>query len=274
MNRKQYALVMLALLLVNPAHAAIKNLFGKTDGQIKKAITSLVTKGKKVKHALNIHFQEKEHAILQKIKNKYGISDQVWNESRAQDDDLVLNDELYKPTSNITDYPDEHWIIKKARELIASYGMNPEKVIIRESTEIPVAQVIAHIHTNSLTHYLDLNVEYLEALTVERCILNLKHEIMHLWYADSIYADSIIDLMYKNSLDPLYIEYTKNQEMRADIMAATESLTDALNYYDWLSKCKPDDTDDNNHPIFTKRLKAAERLYNYLLIEAEVINAA
>lgn len=262
-----FLFILLLINALNPTYAAIKKVFGTTEQEIKIAIHTLNANGKTVKTVLSDFFNQKEQLILQKIKHTYGISQKKWNSMKMEVDQLILNDPLFHPTSNIAINHYEHWIIKEARSLIALYGMNVNNVIITENTQIPAAQVIAEIDNGILIHRLELNIHYLETLTFDQCIHTLKHEIMHLWYEDSVNASALLDLIDNNTLDPLYVEYSKNQELRADIMAAIESSTDAGNYYNWLISSEPNSIDDFIHPTLDKRIKAGLRLYNYLYME-------
>lgn len=276
MKKIHYFFLIFSLIAVtHHAQSSLGNLFGATNTQINNVIKSMVYSNKRVRDTINDHFHKKEQELLQKIKIKFAINNYLWSETRRFADDLVHHDPLYTATDMIAHDPNDHPFIIETRELIADYGMNPNCVLVRDSSKTPLAEVLTTIIDDSyLTHTMDLNISALAKLSDAERRLTIKHEIRHLWYADSLYSSTIEWFISYNRLDPLYIEYSKNQELRADIMAATDSVQDAYELYYWLANCIPDDTDDFIHPIFSKRRKAAERLYTYLKIEADCINAA
>ena len=268
-----YALFLVLLLPCSLVYPTLTTLFGTNDHEIKTAIKNLIATGKTVKIAFNDFFHENEQAILQKIKTKYGISDYKWKKTFQHAHNLVHADPLYTQTDIINHQPDDHPFIKEARELIALYGMNPQCVHVHNVQNTTLAQVVTHIVDDSyLTHSLDLNISGLAKLDNDERILTLKHEIRHLWYADSVYTILIDYLMNYNFSDPLYIAFSKNQELRADIMAATDSVEDAHALYKWLASFIPDDTDDFIHPTQNERLEAAKQLYTYLTLEQEYLS--
>lgn len=269
-----HAFLFLLITLPGITHS-LKTIFGTTERGINGCIKNLVNSKQKVRDAINNYFHQKEQELLLKIKAKYAIIDSAWNNAHDRADQLVRTDPLYTPGTarhNLNDHP----FIKEARELIAAYGMNPAQVYIKENLEIPCAQVLTEIENSwwsgpHLRHIMELNIEALAMHDDAERLLTLKHEIRHLWYADSLYSSIIHEFINYDLLDPLYVEYSKNQEMRADIMAATDSLDDAYELYRWLANCMPDDTDDFVHPIHSERLEAAKHLYAYMSLEKEFL---
>lgn len=273
-----YPNALFIIMLIPSITTPLETLFGTTEPQINTTIKKMVASKQKVRDVVNNYFDQKEKTLLKKIKVKYAISDAQWNAAHARADQLVRTDLLYTPGTP-KHHKNDHPFIKEARELIATYGMNPNQVHIKENPNIPCAQVQTDI-VNSwwsgpyLTHTMELNIEALAQYDDAERLLTLKHEIRHLWYADSIYAVIIQEFINYDLLDPLYVEYSKNQEMRADIIAATDSLDDAYELYRWLANCEPDNTDDFIHPIHSERLEAAKHLYMYMSLEHKYLNAA
>lgn len=270
----KYLLLIVCVAINAHTQGSLKQLFGTTDTQINATIKKLVDSKMPVRVAINDYFHQKEQELLQKIKIKYGISNALWNSEHQYTHNLVHNDPLYSPTAMIMHNPDDHPFIVEARELIAYYGMSPNNVLIHDSQKTPLAQIITVVSDDGCPiHTLELNISELQTFNDSERMLILKHEMRHLWYADVLYSKIIDAFIAHNRLDPLYVEYSKNQEMRADVMAATDSVADAYAYYFWLLHM-PDYTDDALHPTRAERLEAATYLYIYLNIEKKYLIGA
>lgn len=272
MKHSYILLLILSLGSFFPIQCALKNVFGQTPAQITVAIWNTVAQGATVKAAINEYFYQKEMKIVQQIKTAYGVSDYDLNQMQQKIKNLTQNDDLYQPSLAVSHDPDDHWIINEARECIAAYGMNPDCVIITDAPEIPCAQERVEItDTNSLVHYLDLNIAELESYSDQARIHIIKHEMSHLWYADHLRLILLCQLTSISAHDPLWIAFSKNLELRAEIMAESNGLNEAWDYYSYLSTLMLDETDDFIHPTGQKLFKAVARFVWYLKIEQSLI---
>ena len=216
--------------------------FGTSKTEIAENIKSLVAQKQTLIDALNLYFDKQEREILTKLCAKYNISDKesAWQELFEE---LVSNDPLFTPKSQqIIDDPNDHAVVKKTRELIQTYNMNPEAITI-EDTKTTTAATSTTIKEGILRHKLFLDFSELETLPDQQVTAIIQHELMHLWYSDSL-KTLIYSCFIENKkqcdieLDPLYADYLKNAEIRADVMAtfhSTDSLLALMSYFATIS---------------------------------------
>jgi Zn-dependent protease with chaperone function len=157
-------------------------------------------------------------------------------------------------------------IIKKAQELLKAYGMNPCAVTIINSTYYSPACVTTTLSYNNPTHTLYLDIPYLQTLSPQEYTAIIKHELMHLWYADPMRLTLLFPLIpcLNPDNEPLIGDYRKNFEMRADIMGTFHDTADIHGLASYFSKYISYDTGYNpSHPTFAQRLAALKGLLVY-----------
>ena len=241
--------------------------FGKAARAITAAIKQLTAKKVTLLDAINEHFDKQEKEIINKIKVKYGISDATWKAHEQLYNQIVAKDPLYKPlTGKLTQSPSENPILKTAREVLINFGMNPEAVPILNSSVLGTAGVLTDLSLNNTpSHVLHLHISELEILTQQEYTAILKHEIMHLWYADSLKLKLLYKFFPLYFNDPLIDDYRKNFELRADIIASIHDNKDARGLSSWFAKNSIFDSYsiDNTHPKFSERVQALKQHLAY-----------
>lgn len=249
----------------------VKNLqpFGKTAIEIIKNIKKLAEQKITIIDSINLHFAKQENEIIDQIKTKYHISDAEWQTVQNYYENLIAQDPLFKPfNQKITHQPYEHTIIKKAREMIAAYGMNPNAVTILDSGAFGTAGVISSVNNNVPTHALHLHIPELQLLTDQEVTGIVRHELTHLWYSDSLKLTvcwNLFSSKFNPLSEPLISDYRKNFEMRADAIGTIKNNNFIQGLSTWFQKYTHlDQYAGDGHPTFTDRINALKMLTWYV----------
>lgn len=247
--------------------------FGKTLREINTNIKLLAAQKVKVVDAINLHFEKQEKEIIDKLKTKYKISEADWKATQQRYERIIATDPLYKQhTGTIAHQPNDHPIAKKARELLVAYGMNPNAITIMNSDLFGTAAVNTAFDNNTPIHTMHLHIPELSMLSEAEYTDIIKHELMHLWFADTTKL-SICGPLFASrfapdtnpSNEPLILDYRKNFEMRADIFSKVHDANPLGGIATWFKKNTwTDQYNDATHPSFTERLDALKQLSSYL----------
>lgn len=244
--------------------------FGKNPQEINKNIKLLAAQKVKIIDAINNHFAQQEFEIINKIKAKYKIPEANWLNTKKYFDGLIANDTLFTPLNrSITHGTNDHRLIKKAREIIVAYGMNPMAVTIENSAEFGTAGVLTTpTINNKLAHKMCLNIPELEMLSEEEFTGIIRHELTHLWYSDSLKFNVFFPLFaskFDPMTEPLVADFRKNAEMRADVIGTIRNTKNMQGLSSWFKRyTQYDQFANNSHPTFTERINALKQLSSYL----------
>lgn len=247
--------------------------FGKTNQEISSAIKELATKKIPISDAIHEHFEMQQQQIMAEIKSKNNIPDAQWKEFEKTYQSIIANDPLYKTNvaSKQTDFEQDP-VIKKVREVIAQCGLNPDAVsILYTSTHGTNVESIM-LSNNVPRHTLFVNLFQLKRLNYDEIIAVLKHEAMHLKYADSLRMALLEQSFpYVFHLDTIRLnDHRKNFELRADILSIG-SQKEAESLSSFFSKNKAADSEhkDEVHPTIVDRIDAIKQLQHYMKEEEQ-----
>lgn len=251
------------LFAITPYDVSSLVSYGKSPVEVSKKFSELALKKITLHQMLNEHFDTQEKAIDLQIQTAFGISALKWKALETKYYSIVNNDPLYKPLAAPFAFSHDP-IIKKTQELLKSYGMNPAAVTIIDSTENCPGYVLSTLtYFNKPIHTLYLDISYLQTLTSYEYTAIIKHELMHLWYADPIRLALILTLIHDHEA-PSINDYRKNFEMRADVMGTFHETTDIQGLSLWCSKYVSLDTESfSSHPTFSQRITALKTLLAY-----------
>lgn len=250
--------------------------FGKSAQEISNNIKLLAVQKVKVSDAINLHFEQQEQEIYKKIWATNKISAPLWTNKMQQFNNLVAQDQLFKPMAgSVKHSPQENSIIKKARELTAAFGMNPAALSIIDSAAIGTAGVVSQPLGGRIQHTLHLHIAELSMLSEQEYTAIIKHELMHLWYGDSLKLNVLAPFFSAPSNSSLLSDFRKNFEMRADIMATIHDTKDIAGLSSWCNKYSFIDQYPNvSHPTMSERIGALKQLSTYLSEEKKHTAAA
>lgn len=263
--------------------------FGKTDNDIEVTIKTLKSNNKSVKEALNEYFEQNDKDILANLQTYFPTLNLNFDELDAFKQQNYNQNPLFTTEPTIINNPADHPLVQRSREIIASLGMNPEHVKIGTKNKEEYLPYIASVassaslflaKTNTYANILFLNLKICQELTNNEFDAVIAHECMHLWYADSIITQYIIqqikpmiwnspetysqsDRDYFNAFKNLI---SNNHEMRADIMSAlhNEEYRKGLYAFFMKSVAAVGTDSDPAHPTDQERVDAILQLNSYL----------
>ena len=270
--------------------------FGKTDKEINQKIKALKLKNISVANAINDHFDQKEKNIITSCKKSFPALKTDLNTLESLLQKNYTHNPLFTTKPVISHKPNDHILVKRTREIIASFGMNPQHVTIitdfdnNDKNDIYIKPLIA----SASTRFLEQSDTYINILCINlnRCQIFpiaefdglIAHECMHLWYGDRIRKEylwktinTLIETMYDSPsiystdeeferLNSFKNLISNNCEMRCDIIASlynNDYGTGLYSFSDRLVKANMD-WDDSNHPSFQERCQAIKQLNKYL----------
>lgn len=254
--------------------------FGKNAQEISNRIKLLAAQKVKISDALNQHFDQQEREITQKLLAKYNVTQAEWDGKIQQFNKLVARDPIYKKFTGILVHkPLDHAIIRKARQLLVDYNMNPEAISIVDSPNAGTAGVMTMVNNNSINYTLHLHIAELSSLSEAEYTAIIKHELMHLWYGDGIKTSVCFAPAFSQKFNPydetLFLDYKKNAESRADVMGAISDSKDIAGFASVCAKYSVFDKFGNlDHPSWAQRAAALQQVSYYLQEEKKYMASA
>lgn len=276
-HSKLFYLSILSTCLLNGYNVSSVMPFGKTAPEISAAIKSFAIKKISLAQALNTHFAQQEEEILNALRIKYKIATQDWNTMQQDFEKLIAQDLLFKPHIGAPAHkPSDHPIIKRARELMIRFGLNPQAVSIIDKPIEEIAYIMVRLdNNNKVARRLCLNIDELSLLPEDEYSAIIRHELMHLWYSDTI-RQLFIKRLFATKFpsqnifesEPLITDYLKNYEFRADVMATVHSTSALQGLISWFNKSLWEDKDSKGrYPLFAQRIETLKNIYHYLDLE-------
>lgn len=267
--------------------------FGNTSQEISTNIKSLVTQKQSLIDSLNQHFEKQEKEILETLRCKYNIPEEEWLLGQILFKEHVDNDPLFNSTKEAINHDfNDHHLIKKTRELIQEYDLNPAAVSV-ENTKNVIAGVITYTKDSVPHHTLFINISELETLPLNQTTAIIRHEIMHIRFSDNLKRQIYVCLFKCKKIDiytdPLFADFCKNSEMRADVNASihsTDTLLSLMNFFgsqSWIEFSEKNNSsyiqkltnwikkrfgihknEFEKHPSDAERIEILKKLYTYL----------
>lgn len=252
--------------------------------QIQTTIIEINSAESTVAETVHKEFNDEHDQLLLELQSAFPLTDNKWatmNEElsviKSQDDLLIENPEIVHAAN-------DHEIVIKVREILASYGINPARVNVYTVDE-PSSGSFASAgqgFDGTVIHELKINIAKLPNLTsiIQEAII--RHEIMHLLHYDSLEHSFIVSTLEENGIEPkvyrlhpTFTSYCKHKELRADLTAASDNLEIAQAFQDdFLNRFN--ENPENyakvyaSHPSLKQRHEAVSQLAQYLQAEKQV----
>lgn len=253
---------------------------------ISATVQALCNEGSCVADTLKKQLSIEHQELLAQIKGAFEITPDQWNHTQQQIEIAKTNDRLIIKNPIIKHKKADPPIVKKARELLASYHIDPAvvsiKVINNPKTKTNAAAFQGYAD-GAVIHDLEINIPSISqhAQDVQEAII--RHEIMHLLNYDPLeraYIEVMLlrngireeEFMNNEALQNLY----KHQEYRADLLAACHgidticSLQKDFEHYIKTYPQHQHEQASSTHPTDVQRLQAVTALRGYLEAENKI----
>jgi hypothetical protein len=174
-------------------------------------------------------------AALKRIKEEFHITDADWRWYMDYVADIIKKDILFAtyPLDRSSIFPNDHWLIQEAKEILIQCGIDPKKIEISldRNPEVNAYTKQTDQEDTTIKHALVLNPDWLGELFPQERESMIRHEIMHFALYDSLEEGFIIGLLKKNGHmqetienNPAMINYRVTRETRADILSVVDNL--------------------------------------------------
>lgn len=261
----------------------------KAEANPKQIVQEIAALGSDVAQTLQKQLIEEQNANRKALQDAFPLPNNQWEDLALEFADFKAKDDLFtsKPAKN---KPEEgkHKLVAKIEELLISYGMNPDRVVINCSQE-PTSFICTNQSVSGdlkIRHYFEVNLSKLEKFPADIQETLIRHELMHLFNYDSLDLALIQALFTKNNIlpedycnHPAYAAFNRHQEYRADLMAAGNDIARAQTFmkdFQRYMDAFPDDQENPTHvthPTEKQRHAAMSQLASYLTIEKEIASA-
>lgn len=246
---------------------------------IQQARNNDSTVAQAVKKSLNEQFNQ----LLVQLQNEFPLTKEVWQEALNELESLKRNDKLLTKNPIIKHKKNDTPLIKKSRELLASYNIDPNIVkieIMNDPENTSYAFAVQGCRRGKVQHCLRLNLAQLpqQASAVQEALL--RHEIMHLLNYDPLTCAFIEELLKEYGITPeefwandTFSDFNKHIEYRADLMASLQNVATAEALMEGFVKhmsLYDDTTDSRTHPSCKQRYDALKNLIKYMNAENQL----
>ena len=177
------------------------------DGEIsindaQQALATITSEGLNVTDAMRQELNAEHDRLLAELQQAFPLPDNQWEAMYKRLDAIIDSDDLINNQTTIKKSAKP--LIAMAQEVLATTGINPERVTI-ELVEKPMSACDACagqcFKDGKVAHFLQLNSVRLEEkeLPVQQALL--KHECMHLLNYDGLRQVFIESLLKKNGIE-------------------------------------------------------------------------
>ena len=170
---------------------------------------------------------------LARIKDELKVPQEKWDLYQEAIKKTIASDDLKGaqtvPANSDSEVP---WIINKTKQLLCEYGINLDRVEIKDVNILSVnAEAQQEIDENGkIIHCLEINSKWMSQFPQEMQEAFIRHEIMHLLNYDPIEAGYIVYMLdslghsQKECLEhPAMVNYYHQREARADLLGTCNS---------------------------------------------------
>ena len=258
----------------------------QTQQQIQATITEIAT-ASTVADTLAQELNAEHDRLLAELQKAFPMQ-QEWTETLEEIEQLKAEDTLLCENPVVNNAADDHEIVKKARALLAEYSINPEIVRVFTSDNpkrLTSAAAGQGYDGKKLIHDLEINLAQITKRSPEAQDAILRHEIMHLLHYDGLEQAAIEAMFARNTIaekdysrNPAFMAYCRQQEYRADLLAASYGIAIAqaaqkdfeqfMSEYPEIAK-----RESVRHPSLEQRHHAVSQLASYMQAEKQTIAA-
>jgi len=256
--------------------------------QIQKTVTEISQAVSNVADTVAQELNAEHDRLLAELQKEFPMQEE-WTEMLKEIAQLKAEDTLSCDNPIIKNADNEHEIVKRVRELLAEYFINPEVVQIH-ATHDPASKSFISAGqgygAGKVIHELKINIANFSkrSQAIQEAIM--RHEIMHLLHYDSLEYSFIISLLEENGIEPqtyknnpVFKAYCKHKELRADLIAASSDLTIATAFQKDFERALTTSPEDyaqlfTTHPSKKQRHEAMNILMSYLDAEKQQTRSA
>lgn len=256
------------------------------QGSITELVNQIVSEGSTVADTLQEQLDNEFNQLLADVQKAFPLTPEAWKKTLDELENLKKNDSLFTDNPIIKHEKGDHPLVKKSRELLASYNIDPNAVMIQtidQAKNSSYAFAGQCVFNNKVEHYLQINLAQMPQQTASVQDALLRHEIMHLMNYDPLTFSVIEDLFRANGINSqqfwandAYRALNKHIEFRADLMAATYDVAVAQALKDGFEehmKRYNDAIESKSHPTCKRRQDAIDNLVHYMKAENQLVTA-
>ncbi len=258
----------------------------KDESEVLATVRGIASEGSCVADTLKEELAQEHERLLERVQKAFPLTKQKWEHTLLQIDLAISQDCLLTDKPVIKNKPNDLPIVKKAREILASYHIDPAavtiKVIHNPKTKTNAASYQGYAD-NKVIHDLELNIPQLSKHTHDIQEAIIRHEIMHLLNYDPLKRAYIEVMFMENGIkpeefmkEPALLELYQHQEFRADLMAACHDICTAQSlqkdFEHYIQTCPEDQVEHTciTHPSDVARHQAVTQLISYLHAENNI----
>lgn len=258
----------------------------KDENAVLGTVQGICSEGSCVEDTLKQELAQEQDRLIEKIKETYPLTEEKWNNALFQIDLAIAQDTLTTDKPIVKNNPKDPAIIKKAREILASYNIDPARVTIKiindPKTKTNAASYQGFVD-NAVVHDLEINIPRISEHAPEIQEAIIRHEIMHFLNYDPLTRAYIEVMLLENGIkakefmkEPAIQNLYKHQEFRADLLAACHGMSTAQalqkDFAHYIKTYPQDQVAENciTHPSDAQRLQAVTQLVGYLEAESKI----
>lgn len=253
--------------------------------KVTNTVQTLAQKGSCVADALHEELNTQNDSLIADLQTAFPCDQ--WEQMLQAVKTIIDADDLLTENPVVKHSAGDHPFIKKIREILASYHINPARVSI-QLVDTPQSFLAAGqgYCNGKVSHSIKVNLVEVLKRPADVQEAFLRHEIMHLLHYDSLYRMFIKDLLEKNGITkdvyskhPAFIAYQRHKEYRADLLAAAcnpEVAQSFITDFDRIIALHPHEQTNPSHvthPTETQRQQAVSQLLSYMNAEKQQIVA-
>ena len=253
----------------------------QTQEQIQNRVTEIATAESTVADSLAEELNAEHDRLVSELQKEFPMPEE-WKDTLEEIEQLKAEDTLLSDNPIEKNAENDHEIVKKARSLLAEYGINPEVVRVFTSDKpkrLTSAAAGQGYDGQKLIHDLEINLAQITKRSPEAQDAILRHEIQHLLHYDGLEQAAIEAMFDRNGIlekeytrNPVFMDYCRLQEYRADLLSASSNIAIAeaaqkdfeqfMQEYPEIAK-----KESVRHPSLEKRHQAVSQLAQYLQSE-------
>lgn len=268
---------------------AIFSPLNEGSQEIAKSVKQIMQEGSSVADTLKEQLNSEFDELLADLQKAFPLSPEIWKKTLDELKSLKANDTLFTNNPVIKNQKGDIPLVKKVRELLASYNIDPNMVKIQTMNDPKNAsyafagQCVYNGDVDTVEHYIQLNLAQLPQQTPAIQEALLRHEIMHLINYDPLTFAMIETLFNEQGITPkefwnnaAYQALNKHIEFRADLMAASHDVAVGIALQDGFTehmKRYNDAIESKSHPTCKRRQAALDNLVHYMNAEKQIVLA-
>lgn len=254
-----------------------------TPQEIQNTVADITQEGNTVTDLLHEELNAEHDRLLAALQQAFPLADNQWQTMHERLKAIIAQDDLRVASASIAN-TSENPFIATAQEVLASTGINPERItfnVIDKPQSACDASAGQCYRNNKVEHFLLLNTAQLSQRDTSVQQALLKHECMHLLNYDGLRQVFIESLLKKNNIEesvyrkhPAFCAYVKHLEFRADLFASAYDSSFAQGLLQGIQEHLqkyPNQPISSSHPSDQQRHTAIANLMQYMNAEKNII---